>query len=174
MYVSRQGHLDEAETLYRAAVDAGDVHALTGLAILLRRAGRDGETNANYRATIKAGDRRALVMLGAALLVEPNGERRARAVLRRASRAGDARADALLAADLIGAGRSLRALPRVRRAYRRGDIHIRRYLADLRRTNDLYQASPAYPVDIGKLIRDLRRRSSADSPYGHDGDERLS
>ena len=67
-------YLGEAEGLYRAAIDAGEIPALTGLAMLLRKAGRYEETNASYRAAIKAGDRNSLVMLGAALLAEPGGE----------------------------------------------------------------------------------------------------
>jgi TPR repeat protein len=159
-YVSLQGDREEAEALYRRAVGAGDVSALLGLAGLLRKDGRAAETNTDYRTAVEGGQKSSLVLLGAGLLLEPGSEREARALLRRASRAGDARADALLVADLVGFGRSLRAMPRARRAYRRGDVHVRCYLDDLRESNGLYQPTPAYPVDIGRLIRDLRRRSS--------------
>jgi hypothetical protein len=62
-----RGELGEAETWYRLAADAGNVHAANNLGVLLEQRGELSEAETWYRTGADAGNTRAAYNLGVLL-----------------------------------------------------------------------------------------------------------
>jgi uncharacterized protein len=139
-----QGRLEEAESWFRSAADAGESAAAFNLAYLFRAQGRLEEAETWYRTAADAGDTRAAINLGN-LLQEQDRLEEAETWFRSAADAGDTRAAYNLACLFGAQGRLEEAETWYRTAASAGDI---------RAANNL-----------GNLLRDAHRLQEAETWY---------
>ncbi|MFI8234924.1 tetratricopeptide repeat protein, partial [Streptomyces sp. NPDC085900] len=138
------GREQEAEEVYRRAMDAGHTGAAYNLGVLLAGAGRSAEAEEAYRRAMDAGDTDAPVGLGV-LLARSGREQEAEEAYRRAMDAGHASAAYNLGILLAGAGRSAEAEEAYRRAMDGGHTDA--------------------PVGLGDLLADAGRSAEAEQLY---------
>ncbi|GAB2622901.1 hypothetical protein GCM10027168_63620 [Streptomyces capparidis] len=105
LLLQRAGRVDEAENVWRAAIDAGDLSAACHLGDMLFDTGHTDEAEAVYRAAAQAGHLGAASHLGT-LLNETGRSKEAEAVWRAAADAGELSAAHNLGNVLMGARRN--------------------------------------------------------------------
>ncbi|MFJ2239727.1 tetratricopeptide repeat protein [Streptomyces sp. NPDC087859] len=119
--LAEAGRSEEAEQMYRRAIDAGNTDAALNLGNLLAEAGRSEEAEQVYRRAIDGGNTDAALNLGN-LLAKAGQNEEAEELYRRAMGAGNILATFSLGVLLAEAGRNEEAEQMYRRAMDAGNI----------------------------------------------------